>query len=75
MKLNDGLGIALNVIEERHEGHKSVCHGIRTTVLVEFCKHLKPLAIIQCPLVVEQEAKGRILGGCTDQALPESTRL
>jgi hypothetical protein len=74
-KLHDGLRIALDIIEEGRKGRKSVCHGIRMTVLVECCKHLKPLAIIQCPLVVEQETKGTILDGRGDQALPESTRL
>jgi hypothetical protein len=74
-KLYDGLRITLDIIEEGHEGHKSVCHGIRTTVLVKCHDHLKPLAIIQCPFVVEQETKETILDGRMDQALPELTCL
>ena len=42
-------------------------------MLIEHRKHLKTLAMIQHPLVVEQETKGTILGGHTDQALAEMT--
>jgi hypothetical protein len=74
-KLHDGLRIALEVIEEGHEGSEDIGHSIRMTVLVECCKHLKTLSIIQHPLVVKQELKGTILDGRVDQALPDSTCL
>jgi hypothetical protein len=67
-KLHDGLRIALDVIEEGHEGSEGVGHSTRTTVLVECREHLKTLFTIQLPLVVEQEPKGAILDGRTDQA-------
>ncbi len=75
MKLHDGLRIALDVIEEGHEGNEGIGHSIRATVLVKCCEHLKTLSIIQHPLVFEQEPKGTILDGRVDQALPDSTRL
>jgi hypothetical protein len=45
------------------------------TVLIQCPKHLKPLAMIQLPLVVEQEAKGPIFDCRVDQTLPETTCL
>ncbi len=74
-KVHDGLRITLDVIEEGHEGCESIGHSIRTTVLVKCREHLKTVAIIQHPLVVEQEMKGTILDGCADQALPDLTCL
>ncbi len=74
-KLHDGLKIALDVIEEGHEGSEGGGLSIRTTVVVKCCKHLQTLSIIQHPLVFEQEPKGTILDGRADQNLPDSTRL
>jgi hypothetical protein len=41
-KLHNWLRLTLDIIEEEHEGCKSIHHCIRTTVLIQCRKHLKP---------------------------------
>jgi hypothetical protein len=43
-KLHIWLRLALDIVEEGHEGCKSICDGMRMIVLMKHHKHLKPLS-------------------------------
>ena len=74
LELHNWLGLALNIIEEGHEGCEGICHCIRMT-LIQCHKQLKLFSMIQPPLVVKQEAKGAVFDCHVDQTLPEITGL
>jgi hypothetical protein len=72
-KLENRLRRALHVVEKGQESPERIRNRVRPAMLVQDVKHLKSLAVIKSPLVIEEEPKRTLADRRPNLTLPEKT--